>query len=126
MRSKYGTYPEYHTSLDDLNLVTPSGLEGGFKALKKIINVVEKNIYPNIKVLGEPQLGKRGLYPMISTKTSGAQVSTMKNLISYCDGQNSLLDIAVLIEEPFWELVPIVEKLANNGLLSINTNRVCN
>ena len=123
MRSKYGEYPEYHTSLDDLSLVTSSGLEGGFTALKKTLEIIEKNVCPKTTVLGEPQLGKRGLYPKLSTKTSGEQVRAMMNLISYCDGQNSLLEIAELIEEPFWELVPIVEKLVDNGLLSVNTTK---
>ncbi len=123
MRSKYGEYPEYHTSLDDLSLVTSSGLEGGFTALKKTLEIIEKNVCPKTTVLGEPQLGKRGLYPKLSTKTSGEQVRAMMNLISYCDGQNSLLEIAELIEEPFWELAPIVEKLVDNGLLSVNTTK---
>jgi len=120
MRSKYGEYPEYHTSLDDLSLVTSSGLEGGFTALKKTLEIIERNVFPKTTVLGEPQLGKRELYPKLSTKTSGEQVRAMMNLISYCDGQNSLLEIAELIEKPFWELVPIVEKLVDNGLLSIS------
>jgi len=120
MRSKYGEYPEYHTSLDDLSLITPSGLGGGYTALKKTIEIIEKNVYPKTAVLGEPQLGKRGLYPTISTKTSMEQVRTMMNLISYCDGQNSLLDIAELLDEPFWELLPIMKKLVDSGLLSLN------
>jgi len=120
MRSKYGKYPEYHTSLDDLSLVTPSGLEGGFTALKKAIEIIEKNVYLKTTVLGEPQLGKRNLYPTISSKSSiSVKTGKMMNLISCCDGNTSLLEIADLINEPFMELVPLVEKLVDNGLLSV-------
>jgi aminopeptidase-like protein len=117
MRSKYEEYPEYHTSLDNLDLVTPGGLEGGFIALRRSIEIIEQNIYLKATVLCEPQLGKRGLYPTLSTKGSGDQVRAMMNLISFCDGTRTLLDIANLIEEPFWDLLPIVEKLIVNELL---------
>ena len=119
MRSKYGEYPEYHTSQDDLNLVTPSGLEGGYTALKKTIEIIENNVYPMTKVLGEPQLGKRELYPNLSTKKLREDVRTMMNFISYCDGQHSMLEIAKLINKPFWDLVFIMETLIDNGLMSI-------
>lgn len=117
MRSKYGEYPEYHTSLDDLSVVTPTGLNGGYTALRRAIEVIEKNACFRATVLCEPQLGKRGLYPTLSTKASGEQVRAMMNLISYCDGNKTLLEIANLIEEPFWELVPLVENLVAHGLL---------
>jgi aminopeptidase-like protein len=117
MRSKYGEYPEYHTSLDNFEVVTASGLEGGFIALRRAIEVVEQNIYLETTVLCEPQLGKRGLYPTLGAKGSGEQVRTMMNLISYCDGSRTLLEIANLIEEPFWDLMVIVEKLLTHGLL---------
>jgi aminopeptidase-like protein len=120
MRSKYGQYPEYHTSLDDLNLVTPDGLEGGFNALQKAILAVEHDVVPKTTVLCEPQLGKRGLYPTLSTKESGAQVRAMMDLISYCDGQHSLLEIAEIIGEPIDRLVEILKPLKANGLIEIN------
>ena len=119
MRSKYGEYPEYHTSLDDLDLVTPLGLEGGYMALKKAIEIIEKNIYPRNSVLGEPQLGRRGLYPTLSTKKSGVEVRTMMDFISYCDGKHNMLEIAELINKPFWDLVHILENLIDNGLMSV-------
>ena len=119
MRSKYGEYPEYHTSLDDLNLVTPAGLGGGYTALQRAIEAIESNVIPVVTVLGEPQLGKRGLYPTLSTKGSTPAVRVMMNLISYCDGNHSLLDIADLIAQPIWELKPLLEPLVEHGLVEL-------
>lgn len=117
MRSKYGQYPEYHTSLDDLSLVTPEGLEGGFNALQQAIVAVEHNVRLKTTVLGEPQLGKRGLYPTLSTKESGEQVRAMMDLISYCDGRHDLIEIAELIGEPMGMLVEILKPLVAHGLI---------
>jgi aminopeptidase-like protein len=119
MRSKYGQYPEYHTSLDDLSVITPTGLAGGFKALQRAIEVIENNVHLKTTVLCEPHLGKRGLYPTLSTKESSAQVAAMMNLISYCDGKHDLVEIADLIGEPAWRLVDILKPLIANALIGV-------
>jgi aminopeptidase-like protein len=117
MRTKYGEFPEYHTSLDDLNLVTAKGLVGGLNALRQAIQVVENNVLLKSTILCEPQLGKRGLYPTLSTKKSGEQVQVMMNLISYCDGKHDLLDIAEILGEPVGKLVDILKPLIAHGLI---------
>ncbi len=116
MRSKYVDFPEYHSSLDDLNFITPKGLEGGFQAVKQAIEVIENNYHLNVTVLGEPQLGKRGLYPTFSTKESGLQVRMMMNLISYCDGR-TLLEIAEILDQPVSKLLVLLKPLIENGLI---------
>ena len=118
-RSKYGEYPEYHTSLDNLDFVTPDGLLGGYGLVQDCINVIENNRVFRVTCYGEPQLGKRGLYPNLSTKKSGTSVSTMMDFISYADGNNDLLQISNIIGKPVQEIVPIVEKLLEAGLLEI-------
>jgi aminopeptidase-like protein len=118
MRSKFGEYPEYHTSLDDLEtVVTPSGLGGGFAALQRAITVLEEDFIPRVTTLGEPQLGKRGLYPNVSVKGSADGVRVMMNMISYCDGTRSLLEIADVIGRPFWELSGLMGPLLKEGLI---------
>ena len=63
MRSKYGEYPEYHTSHDDLKLVTQSGLEGGYYALKRAIEIIENNVTPRVTVLEATPTWEAGLIP---------------------------------------------------------------
>jgi aminopeptidase-like protein len=117
MRSKYGTYPEYHTSLDNLDIVSAEGLIGSLNIFKKCLNTIEENKKYKIKCLGEPQLGKRGLYPTIGTKTSSLKVKDIMNFISYADGEHDLIDISNIIDVPVWELYPIIEKLVKADLI---------
>ena len=121
MRSKYGEYPEYHTSLDNLEtVVTPAGLDGGYWALRRAIEAIENNKKYRVTVFCEPQMGKRGLYNTLSTKNSWEQVSLMMNLISLCDGENSLLQIAETLNTPIWGLYELIDKLVEHDLLEIS------
>ena len=121
MRTKYGEYPEYHTSLDNLeDVVTPKGLEGGYTVMIRALQAVEAHYYPIATVIGEPQLGKRGLYPNLSTRESGRQVHTMMNLLTWSDGKNSLIEIADICNVPIWDLMPIVKTLTDHKLLELS------
>lgn len=118
-RTKYGEYPEYHTSLDDLeNVVTPEGLDGGYWVIRKTIEAIEKNKIYKSNFLCEPQMGNRGLYPLLSTKKSKKETALMMNIISLCDGDSSLLKIAENLDVPIWTLYEPVEKLERYKLIS--------
>ena len=121
IRTKYGKYPEYHTSLDDLEtVVTPSGLDGGYWAIRRAIDALEHNKNYIVSVLGEPQMGKRGLYPTLSTKKSSEEVRLMMDFISLCDGNTSLLNIADKLNIPIWDLYDLCDKLEKHNLLASN------
>ncbi len=116
-RSKFGEYPEYHTSLDNMELISPEGLQGTYEVLVKIITALEYNYFYKMACLGEPQLGKRGLYPTISKKGSYDSIKAMMDFIAYADGTNDLIDISNFIHTPIDILIDIIEKLRQNGLL---------
>lgn len=118
MRSKYGTFPEYHTSLDNLTFVTPEGLAGAYHVLCKCLELLEKNRIYRGTCLGEPQLGRRGLYPTIQQGTTPRESSDLLNLLAYADGKNDLIDISSIIQVPYGHLYSLVEKLKNVGLLT--------
>lgn len=116
-RSLYGTYPEYHTSADNLSLISPRGLQGSIEVMKKCITALEWNEKYKISCLCEPQLGKRGLYPTLSRKGQYDEVFKLKNLIAYLNGKNDLIDISNIIGVPVEEVICFLEKLQNAGLI---------
>ena len=116
-RSKYGVYPEYHTSADNMDLISPNGLQGAYDVMVKVINALENNYHYRMLCKGEPQLGKRGLYPTISQKGTYGDVRTMTDFIAFADGRNDLIEISNLIDRPTDVLIPIANKLLENNLL---------
>lgn len=112
MRSKYGTYPEYHTSLDDFKLVNSKGLRTSFIVLKKIINQIldldEKNFIkenrkikksnPISKIICEPFMSKRNLYPTLSNGFVKSNTRNIMNFLQYADGSNNCREISKYIK----------------------------
>ena len=100
-----------------MTVVSPEGFQGSYEVMTQAITTLEHNGYYRIKVLCEPQLGKRGLYPTISQKGSYDEVKAMTNFIAYADGKNDLIDISDLIHVPTGKLIEISQNLMNNDLL---------
>jgi len=119
MRTPHGEYPEYHTSADNLDLVSPSSLGSSYEHCLNAFSVLEHNrTYLNLNPKCEPQLGKRGLYRAIA----GQQERQIRELallwvLNLSDGAHSLLDIAERSGMPFPEIRQSAESLAGCGLL---------
>ena len=78
---------------------------------------LEHNYCYRVTCLGEPQLGKRGLYPTLSRKGSANEIRTMTNFIAYADGTNDLFDISNIIHVPVDRLIEIADILRAGGIL---------
>ena len=116
-RSKYGEYPEYHTSLDNFKLVTKSGIYGGFKVAKTAIRILINKIIPINRILCEPQMGKRGLYSNLSTKNVNIFSRRLMNFLQYSDGKNDLFKISKLIKLKMSEVLKIYKILKKEKLV---------
>lgn len=117
-RSKYHEYPEYHTSADNMDLISPEGLQGSYDVMVKVINALENNYFYQMKCKCEPQLVKRGLYPTISQKGTYEAVRAMQHFIAYADGRNDMIGISNILNIPVDQLIPIKNKLLEHHLLS--------
>lgn len=111
-RSLYTRYPEYHTSADNMDLISPEGLQGAYDVMVKVIMALENNYHYTMTCQCEPQLGKRGLYPTISYRGSHDSVNVIRDFTAYADGSHDLIDISNIINVPIDILIDIKNKLA--------------
>lgn len=121
-RSKYGEFPEYHTSLDNLDFVTSDALGESYNFYKQVIDIIEANKIVSHKVLGEPQLGKRGLYQNFNIKTNVENINFSRAFINICslaDGRD-LLDIAETLKFDFSTVNELVSILASHELVELH------
>ena len=116
-RSKYGTYPEYHTSLDNFNLVTLNGLKGGFQVAKTAINILLKLVVPKAKILCEPHMTKYNLYPTLSTKKINNLKNQYMDFLQFSDGKNTIEEISKKIKLKLSKVKKIYKLLKVNQII---------
>lgn len=117
MRSKHGTYPEYHTKDDKLGtLVTAKGLGDSFRCYQQIIEALEANLTYHCATTGEPMLSKYDLYPT-SNGLPAKEAKRARDICAYADGQTDLIAIADATGHSVGELAYIAKRLQAAGVL---------
>jgi aminopeptidase-like protein len=120
MRSVWGTFPEYHTSADNLDFIKPEKLAESLRVCAGIVDVLEGNrLYRNLSPYCEPQLGKRNLYRPTGGDSIGSEINARLWVLNLSDGEHSLLDIAERSGLPFSMIHDAAELLSQNGLLAV-------
>ena len=113
MHSVYGTFKEYHTSLDNKSYISFEVIQQSTEDLYDVIRILENDgRYFNQMPMCEPQLGKRGLYPTISKVTDA-----MMWILNYSDGKHTLFDILKKAQLPIGSFLEAKDVLIKNGIL---------
>lgn len=120
MRSVWGTFPEYHTSADNLGFIGPQQLAESLRVCAGIINVLEHNQrYRNLSPYCEPQLGRRNLYHSTGGDHIENDINARLWVLNLSDGDHSLLDIAERSGIPFETVKQAADVLRESGLLAV-------
>lgn len=118
MRTMYGKYPEYHTSLDNKEFISFIALQETVNVYESIVDTIESDeVFSTLVPNCEPHLGKRNLYP---ATTNGCMQDDLKSLLwvlNFADGDHSLLDIAEKANMPISLLISAAEKLKQAKLI---------
>ena len=119
MRSVWGSYPEYHTSADNLDFIQPLQLAESLRVCSAILDVLENNRrYLNLNPYCEPHLGKRNLYRTTGGDSIGSEINARLWVLNLSDGEHSLLDIAERSGLPFESVRDAADLLSQGGLLT--------
>jgi aminopeptidase-like protein len=119
-RSRFGTFPQYHTSADNLDFIAPEHLAGSLEAVWRAIEILETDFTPlNLVPKGEPQLGRRGLYASTGGDKDGpARAMAYLWVLNQSDGSRTLLDIAERAGSPYRVVLAAARALIKAGLLA--------
>ncbi len=111
-------FKEYHTDKDNLKIVSQKNLEGSLEILKNIVIAFESGLYPKTKILCEPNMGKRGLYPLLSKKNNqNDDLKLRMDIISYSDGTKNIFEICNLLETPLSRVIKELKNLKKNKII---------
>ena len=120
MRSVWGTFPEYHTSADNLEFIKPARLAESLRVCASVLDILENNRrYRNLKPFCEPQLGKRNLYRSTGGEAIGVEINARLWVLNLSDGEHSLLDVAEKSGLPFQTISDAADVLSESDLLAV-------
>lgn len=114
IRGAYGEYPEYHTSFDNKSLIDFAALHVTIDAYEVICRALDRNVtFENLLPFGEPQLGRRGLYPTLGAPDQATRVQALMWVLNLSDGEHDLLSVAErsgLSVDQLWSAATAAEK----------------
>lgn len=117
-RSIYHSYPEYHTSLDNLDFVDPHALLESLDACFTVCMLIDRNAtYIRTEPRCEPQLGWHGIYPTLGGRKKDETVNALMWLLNLSDGTHDLLAVADRANADFWTVHQLAERCVAAGLL---------
>lgn len=120
MRSVWGTFPQYHTSADNLDFIQAEQLADSLRVCTRILEVLEENrTYASLNPYCEPQLGRRNLYPSTGGNSIDETVNARLWVMNLSDGKHSLLDIAERSGVPFSQISSAADALLKGELLAV-------
>lgn len=112
-------FKEYHTDQDNLDIVSQKNLDQSLNILKNIVTAFELGLFPKTKVLCEPNLGKRGLYPLLSKKNNHNDTIKLRlDLLSFSDGKKSIFEICNIIKQPLSKIIYQYKILKKHKLIN--------
>ena len=111
-------FKEYHTNKDNLKIVSPKNLLESLEVLKNIVVALELGLYPKTRILCEPNMGRRGLYPLISKKNNHTKDLKLRmDIISYSDGSRNIFEIFNLLKIPLSKVIKELKNLKVNRII---------
>ena len=117
MKSKHGKFREYHTSLDNLDFISPKALDDSLKIFDKIISLLEINFNYKSKYLCEPQMSKRNLYPTIGKNEKDYNTKKIMDILAYCDGSNDIIKLSEILSINPFEINDFINILLKEKLI---------
>lgn len=119
-RSSNGTYPEYHTSADNLALLDRTCMAESLQVLARMVATLDANrVCRNLSPKGEPRLGKRGLYGMTGGTSPSAFEHALLWVLSLSDGRTDLVAMAARSGLSISALDEAAQALEKAGLLRV-------
>lgn len=128
-RCAYGDYDGYHNSLDSKDFMTIEALVQSVDEIEAFLKELDMvGPWTNLSPYGEPQLGRRGLYPNINSAATWAASSDevfdgrkilerILTVLNYSDGAHDLIAIADKAGCSVRDLLQVVARLEDGGLL---------
>lgn len=114
---KFHQYPEYHTSLDNLNLISPSQIILSAQIYLYAVFIIENNNHYIVSSYGEPKLSEINMWPKTNSGGNLPKKFKPTDILIYCDGKHDLLTISIIINQSFHELLKYVKIFEENDLI---------
>lgn len=117
-RTPPGEFPQYHTSNDDLSVISAESLAETADTVLRIFGAIESDRTYMNKYKGEPFLSKHGFrYPIHHDHKDDKSRYFVKFLTHEFDGKKSLLQIADKHNIPFYEAKALADQFVKCNLI---------